>query len=343
MRPAVRLTMRAVADQYIGIRRNQVQPATVAGETSVVGQLVDWWTPTRRSPKHLGPGDMEDYLYGPGGLRERVAATTFNKHAQSLAAFVRWAAGRGMMQHEVRDVIRRVAPGEQRQRIWLRTDQVRAMYDDIADPWERFAMALGVYTAGRDQELCTRRVGHVDLASSRIFWDVWKSKKQDRLPIVAPLDRELRRWLVAYQELAGPLDPDWYLIPQRQRVGREWVYHPTEQRYKLTDLTQRRLTQVLGLTEDQLEAGALRYEGTHALRRSAARNLFEELHAEGAGLDWHSAMEVVASWLHHSDVKQTAAYIGVEWFRTRRDRLLAGAEMFQPAQPEKIHKLEVVS
>lgn len=339
-KPPQRLTMRTVADKYVDIRSTQVERGTWRSEQSTLNGLVAWWDATRRSPRNLTAGDMEDYLYGSDGLVSRLAPSTFNLRAQQLTAFTRWAAARGHMQHEIVDVIRRRRDSQPRNRLWLRADQLRDMYETVADPWERFAMAFAACTAGRDQELCSRQRRHVDLQRPAIYWDVFKSHKVDSsMPIPATLDAEIRRWLVAYQDLCGPVQPDWYLIPRRWREGSVFTYNPVRRRDNLSELTKTHLARVLGLTADQVDGGALRYEGTHVLRRSAARAYFEQL-VDG-GTDFHKALSVTAAWLHHADPKQTAYYIGVEWFRSERDKLLNGAQLFQPAQPEKIVRLEV--
>jgi integrase len=72
------------------------------------------------------------------------------------------------------------------------------------------------------------------------------------------------------------------------------------------------------------ENGRSNYEGSHTLRRSGARALYDRLLDDGHD----GAIRVVQAMLHHSSVIQTEHYLGMKLDQARRDKLLKGQRMF---------------
>ena len=72
-------------------------------------------------------------------------------------------------------------------------------------------------------------------------------------------------------------------------------------------------------------------DGCHILRRSGARNLFEELRNTGHD----GAARRVQSMLGHSSVVMTELYLGIDNEKRQRNQMLAGKPMFhtEPMQP----------
>ena len=313
------VSMGDVVASYLARRRRAVanqrlSPGMARSDEVTLGQLCRYWK--GRSAATLDSQALEEFF---DQLRDSGnGPATINRKVSQVRVFHRWAVQRGLLQPTMcEDLTLDTVPEKDRRR--LRWDQLRRVYEEAPDPYERWAMALAVHTAGRDGELCSRRVADVDLQRQRIRWESHKTKRLDWRPFTQELDTEVRSWFLAYQSSCGPLQDDWYLIPRRMySPGGGWDWQPARERFDVKDITKRRLAAVLGVTPK-----SLRGEGTHTLRRSAARCLFDWL-VEDEEQDFATALEVVRNWLQHSNVAITAHYIGVDRFRLERDAALSG-------------------
>lgn len=201
---------------------------------------------------------------------------------------------------------------------------------DMAErPRDRAAIALGLYLFLRASEIKLLRIGDVSLGAGEVSTAIPKTSDHDQMPICAELDRELRTWLRIYAETAGPLQPDWYLIPNV--VPADWKRDASG---RMVAVTQERLvvTERIGLPQKVVQRALSKLgwtdtyrEGVHTLRRSGARALYDEL----AASDGHTnAIETVSAMLHHKSFTTTQIYLGLTETRRKRDRLIAGKAMF---------------
>lgn len=200
------------------------------------------------------------------------------------------------------------------------------------DPRNRAVIAVLLYLLIRDQEAADLRVGDVDLDGGYITVRVTKSHQEDRMPICAELDAELRLWLTKYSEAVGTLRPNYYLLPRRKSVGlllennrisgHEMVFLPTEKVSRLGSVVRPILEKAGFPVRDH--AGRAAGEGAHTLRRSGARALFDRLCEEG----YDHSLRIVQSMLHHASVSQTELYLGLSADRKSRDEILRGHSMF---------------
>lgn len=208
---------------------------------------------------------------------------------------------------------------------------------DIAgrgEPRNRALVAVLLYTLTRDQEAANIRIADVDLDAGYLMVKITKSHTEDRMPICAPLDRELRKWLTIYAAESGPLLPHHYLLPQRrsvnifrergQIIGHEMRYFPEQKIGRLGRVVSDILEE-FGFPMKDAQGRPL-MEGAHTLRRSAARALYEDLGSKGV----NDPLRVVQSTLHHKSVTQTEHYLGLEPDRLTRDELLRGKPLFEP-------------
>ena len=83
-------------------------------------------------------------------------------------------------------------------------------------------------------------------------------------------------------------------------------------------------------------AGRAMGEGSHTLRRSGARALFDRLAESG----YDRSLRIVQSMLHHSSVTITEKYIGVTPDQRSRDEIIKGQEMY-PVREENVVSLTV--
>lgn len=192
-------------------------------------------------------------------------------------------------------------------------------------PRDRAFIALGLFTMGRDSELCSLRVGDLDLAAGRLKMTIHKSKTFDNMGVGEELDREMRRWLTAYSLECGNLQDSWLLAPARRLVrypgfgGNEGV-------------TELRPENPISHSASQVVQPALRAigwedvkgTGVHTLRRSSAQASYEVK----ADLGYDYAVRFCKEMLHHKSFQVTEGYIGVSGDKARRDDMLIGRPMF---------------
>jgi integrase len=71
--------------------------------------------------------------------------------------------------------------------------------------------------------------------------------------------------------------------------------------------------------------GTSKREGSHTLRRSGARALFDQLTLDGG---YDHPLRIVQSMLHHASITQTEVYIGVTADKRTRDEIIRGKPMY---------------
>lgn len=263
-------------------------------------------------------------------------ANTLQMDHSTLNRFFEWArrTHRMPMDRDPMALMRRPRMTK-RERNRLGVGQFAHLLDTAGgdDPRNRAVVAVLLYLLIRDQEAADLRVGDVDLDSGFITVRVTKSHQEDRMPICAELDAELRMWLTHYAESSGALHPNHFLLPTRRVVGsikgdggkftgHEMVYVPTERVRQLGRVVKPILEAAGFPVVDH--AGRAAGEGAHTLRRSGARALFDSLAENG----YDNSLRIVQSMLHHSSIAQTERYIGVTADRRSRDEILRGNQMY---------------
>jgi integrase len=247
-----------------------------------------------------------------------LAPGSLNEYVSTLSAFSKWCRAREYMRPEQNPVAgRRYRKDPPKQRDMIPLSLFPAVLDAAENPRDRYLMALGLYTMGRQSEVKALRVRDLDLQSGYLSVTVFKTKETDRIPISVELDRESRRWLTAYTREVGPLRPDHVLVPSYRSVGfQQWELCPTSVVSKPEDLVKRTLRRAGWVPQD--------WTGMHLLRRSSARALFDELSAKG----YDGALRQVQTWLHHSSSTMTERYLGLTVDREVRDKETRGLSMF---------------
>lgn len=304
--------------QYRVQRSRQVAKQTLASETSDCVRFVKAWDRTRRSPKSMDADWVEEYLFGADGIAGCLQPASYNKAIAHLRSFVTWLVRRTLVSSEVLDALTTLKAGGRKQFPRLDLTQMEDIVEAAEDPWERFVISLGFQTLGRWGELQGVQRKHVHLDRGRIEWWREKTDENDQLPITRQLDTELRRWITAYEAEVGPLEPDHYMIPRRQWTKRGWQLIPSRSSNRAI------ISAVKKLTAPHLGGlDAIKGQGVHILRRSAARELYEALKRAGVA----DPIRIVMAMLGHKRVTTTELYIGVERDRETRDMLLAGASL----------------
>lgn len=205
---------------------------------------------------------------------------------------------------------------------------------EARSPRDRIAVALLLYTLGRDKEVTSLRIRDLDLDAGYLHFVVHKSRAEDRMPICAELDEELRRWLTTYSREVGYLEPNYFLVPSRDTKGLRdddgLIYRNEHVRYcpereipALGKIVSPALVDIGFPIRDA--QGRAAGEGAHTVRRSGARALFDQLVDSG----YDGALRIVQSMLHHSSMQTTEGYIGVTADRRTRDELIRGQRLYR--------------
>lgn len=250
---------------------------------------------------------------------ETRSALSTNMTQASWSAFFRWCRMRKYMPVDNDPLIgvryKRVSVVERRR---LAIHEFPAFLEAAESPRDRMFCALGLYLFLRASEAVTLRVRDVDLQSGTINVTIHKTGDQDTMPIPSELDKELRRWLLAYQEeVGGPVQKDWFLLPARKQAGfHVHELNPPAKISRPENIIKRVLT-AYGWEDTH-------WQGMHLLRRSGARAWFDELDANTID----GALRMVQTHLHHRSVTMTERYLGLSGDRVKRDRLLKGETMF---------------
>lgn len=253
-----------------------------------------------------------------------------------LAGFFEWARKTKRMAHDNDPMYGIRKPKRaHRERNRLHVSKFPALLDaaEARCKRDRVALALLLYTLGRDGEITDLRIRDVELDAGYLKYRVHKSGAEDRMPICAELDAELRSWLTYYTSEVGFLEPHFYLVPSRDTKGvldgngqicrNEQVRLVPDRRIPALGKIVTPVLDAIGFpTKD--EHGRPCGEGAHTVRRSGARALFDSLVSTG----YDHALRVVQSMLHHSSMITTEAYIGVTADRRTRDDLIKGQTMY---------------
>jgi len=330
------ITLSELVDEYISsARSNGYAEGTMSNISRGTRGLLETIGNIRVS--NIRPQHIDQYF--AARLSRRVAAGTLNNELIALRGMFAFAIARRYIPATGdptahRRSMRRT-PREFRR---LPASMFPTLLNACTHPRDRVFIALGLYLLLRAGEISALRVKHVSLDRGYVSAQIFKSAIADEMPIPSELDHELRHWLTWYAQTAGPLNPEWYLVPAKHRPqlragGGVDIFTPLKPTVKLTHsetIVQRALAEV-GI-EPRDASGRPTREGGHTLRRSAARALFDRLVEEG-GRD--GAGRVVQSLLHHSQFSTTERYLGIDQDRLRRDHLLKGQAMF-PVGPNVI-------
>jgi integrase len=239
-----------------------------------------------------------------------------NKYIDRIKAFFRYAERRGWV---TIDPARNVESLDEEppRRPRIPADAFVKMLDDARHPRDRAAMALALELMLRGGEIARLRVRDVNLDDLCVTVHLEKKKGvlvEDEMAISPNLGQEVHSWLDAYRSDCGLLAPSYYLFPRidTARHGTATVYRVRPQAPMGSPWV------VVGHALRQLglyETGV----GFHAVRRSAARVLFDHL-CENNGTD--RALSHVSSVLHHSSRQVTEQYLGIEGDRLARNKIV---------------------
>jgi integrase len=241
----------------------------------------------------------------------------------------------------LQDVGKKTVPQVERRR--LAPDEMLQLLEAVVDPRERGLIACSMNTGLRAGEITSITIGDVDLELGEIYLFRSKTSSDDRLPITARLERELRAWLTAYaRELAEqPMRADMLLFPARTAPRLRGGNRPGEPRIMLLGALQpyKPIGHPQRIIQRAMRAVGFEVtfqEGLHTLRRSAARALFEHITAHASEPGYDSALRTTASFLGHKNTTTTELYLGLSGDRRKRDAILRGKDFLPPDRTERV-------
>lgn len=290
----------------------------------------------------ISPADMDDYCYGPNGMRSNstrtgkpLRASTFNRYRSALRTFFGYAVTMGWTDVNPMLGIASARPESPRAHLLLSATELLSVLDHTHNPVERIGCSIAMNTALRGGDVTRLKIFDANLIGGVLQTEITKSKKIDNKPITMDLHFELTRWLNQYAEIMGcaisELHDDWYLVPS-------YCTPPRGQKIVLRPL--RQLTNPWRLVQRPLERMGypVSREGMHTLRRSSARVLFESLRQAGEGHD--HALLIVSEFLNHSNVIVTQRYLGLNHERDIRNSLLKGKPFLSALAQGEQNKLD---
>lgn len=332
-------------ETYLRVREARGTAATtLRNEAVVLRRFLAWYGDVQL--RHMTALRVADWFYGEGGLRAQhktrdgrvrppIAPSTHNYYRTRLNSLFRFATQRGWIRTDLLaevDVLKE--PTVLRQR--PDPQALNQIIDNAENARDRALLCTLIHTALRRNEVLRLTVGDLSLADGWMNVYISKSQLEDRLPLTANLERELRRWLLRYAaDLGRPLAPGDRLFPAR-KAG---VFRTDTQPDGTRALSRTQPTWVpdkpMSHPERAVKAALAAagrptlHEGCHTLRRAAARAFFDELTTE-SGYD--SALRIVSAWLHHKNSTTTERYLGLDVERKRRDEWLRGREFLSPSR-----------
>lgn len=290
-------------------------------------------------PRHIDIFWSKHEDWGPGN---------FNKNRSTLRTFFTWAQARGYMP-KASDPMEGVRKRKVPPKDWLIIPETEfdSVLDAAGNPRDRALVAVGLYLFTRGSESTAIRWGDINWDTKEITVNRGKTTTLDVLPMCSELEKELRRWRLAYAESVGEVPkPAWFLLPAYTKPvfkgrmpggGRTPIYQaesvliPTRQ---FRDATRRVQTVLTRAGYPELDG-----EGGHTLRRSGATALYNELSDRGHD----RSIRMVQAMLGHTSISTTEVYLRLDLDRKTRNDLLAGKPMFGGGQLAEVRSIEKVA
>lgn len=180
-------------------------------------------------------------------------------------------------------------------------------------------------------EVTTIKVQDIDLARRKVGIVRHKVDEGDRdeITMTRQLTAEMAAYLEKYEDVLGqPLRGDMYLFPVFKRngaTGHDGMVQPYKERYDLWATVKSRIVERLP-EHEQNDKQYTATIGSHTLRRSYARFMYETLIARGVD----NAIIIVQGLLGHASPEMTMLYIGKSSIRATRDAAMDEFEFFEP-------------
>lgn len=317
-------TVTEAVAEFQETREPKVAATTHANDWSILRAFVRAMGPNKQV--HTLTQRQVEIWFAAEAKRQR--ASSYNKVRTRIKGFVGFTVRRGWVTVDLMGEVGTLKVVKET-RLQLTAYELLDLPNHTNNERDRAFLTLACNTALRANELCSLRVGDVDLSSGWLDTHITKSAIEDRMPISSELDAALRIWLQEYEKDAGELQPDWYLFPRREpgagryirgeSLGTQYVGHvygsliPNEPLMNAAEVAKRAM-------RSQGHRVDGKREGCHTIRRSVARAYFDARAAAG----YDGALRETAALLHHKHSHTTEDYLGLSTEKLGRDKALRG-------------------
>lgn len=324
-------TLSDALSDYYAQRSAKYQESTWKAHEAQLEKFRTWATRQHGPNCHLADIDDREMVRYFNRLRPPAyEASTFNNYRQYLLMFWTYCRGEAWVQT---NPMRHVDPARvpRKVRLHLSPEELLAMLTD-ATPRDRIALATGMNTALRANDVMALTVGSVNLSNDELTAFIQKTQVEEVLPITSELRVELIRWFQHYAEASGvarwqDLPLDWTLIPPARFEGVN--VHRPELGGRIVYKTNGRYSHPEKIVHSALERMGYptKREGFHTLRRSAARAVFDLAAKDGVG----DPIRIPQSLLGHKNRVTTEIYLGITHEKRLRDDMLRGQSFLNRA------------
>lgn len=264
-----------------------------------------------RAITSITPADLGRYCDGGGSEATRKMRRRIANHV------MRHAYRRGDVRSVVLVPEPSYKPRTKQNAEWTRysSEQLRRLILSAPCPRSRAAIAIGVYTAMRIEDIRLLRAPSPDLADGWLAAFIHKTKVYDFKVISGGLDEEIRlylSWLYSH----GPTRGEDYLIPGYPPSNRGEGY--LEGIDLSRPISKHALYTRYAEARDRAELPYMKQEKWHTVRRSSARLFFELASERG----YDMALRMTQAFLNHKSVQTTERYIGIDSAYAMRDDFL---------------------
>jgi site-specific recombinase XerD len=252
-------------------------PSTLRAYATDLAQFVSWlfrsFSPDM-PPDEVSRSDIEDYLFSLS--RNGLSGQTRARKLAAIRGFFRYLKSHGKVLSS--PAVEIEAPRkEQRQQVWLHTDEYSAMVNAAAaNPRDRAILQVFLQTGLRISELCDLKLSDLDLTAKALTVQQGKGKKSRMIELEGKGIQALRLWLRLRGE---PEDDHLFLNRFGQAFGQRGV---------------RNL-----VTKYRQAAGITKKATPHSFRRTFAD------HKARNGITLPELMD----WLGHERLSTTQGYI----------------------------------
>jgi integrase len=312
----------AICDYYLH-RQGRYSPSTWKAHEGQIERMRAWLAKDLGS--HLLVTDVNEAAMGRyfNPLRPPYkAAATYNNYRVYLRLFWTFCKEEGWID---RNPMRHVDPAKPQKRVRLRLSaaELLKMLEE-ASPRDRIALALGMNTALRAQDIMGLTVGSANLTNNILTAWIEKQDVEVEIPISTELRVELLRWFQHYAAVQGitveTLPNDWTLAPPAHFQGFNVnepslggaVVYKTHGKYRHPEQIVQRALVRLGHPTKQ--------EGFHTLRRSSLRAVYDQAKRKGH-VDPLRTAQALAGHAHRST---TEDYLGITIEKQMLNDLLLG-------------------
>jgi integrase len=284
----------------------------------------------------------KDSFFGRG-----LKPSVVNARRDHLKTFLRWCRVQGYIREDITYRLRAL-PEQPVVRRQFDAKLLLDALDAAPNPRDRALLALGTFTGCRLSEIKAFRLRDLDLKSWVISGIIIKTHKTYSAKMCPELRVEIQTWLTKYAHELGFISAEalvahakknnlkWHLVPRMSRpILGGFRTIRTDTRTLIPDEPIENVYHMLRVVFDRvgIDEDERRGLGFHALRRSAARHMYEVACRSEKNKD--RAMRMVQLYLDHSTMAVTEKYVGITVEKAMLNEMLEETPLLGEAYAER--------